>query len=273
MKNTAHIVLAGAVLVACSSAARAQGPGAAPCERLRSLTLNGARITAAESVAEGAFVPPGPPNAARFADLPAFCRVTALASRAGDTDVKIEVWLPAADKWTGEFQPAASGFAGGTIGYREMRTIAARGIATANTNRGHDGGGPWKPADMSAVPYHLMAEHAKAIVAAFYNRPPALDVHERMRRVRLTRCVDAHPARACRPGRGRRGGDHLPADASRRVADVDLPGDSRQRSQLHPAVEIPVAAPGGSRCLRRQGRREGRRHHRPAPVPVRIRPC
>ena len=84
MKNTAHIVLAGAVLVACSSAARAQGPGAAPCERLRSLTLNGARITAAESVAEGAFVPPGPPNAARFADLPAFCRVTALASRAGD---------------------------------------------------------------------------------------------------------------------------------------------------------------------------------------------
>ena len=84
--------------------------------------MNGARIIAAELVAEGAFVPPAPPNAARFADLPAFCRVTALASRAGDTDVKIEVWLPAAEKWTGEFQPAASGFAGGTIGYREMRT-------------------------------------------------------------------------------------------------------------------------------------------------------
>ena len=174
MKNTVHIVLAGAVLVACSMGARAQNPGAASCERLRSLALNGARVTAAEPVAEGAFVPPAPPNAARFADLPAFCRVTALASRPGDTDVKIEVWLPAAEKWTGEFQPAASGFAGGTIGYREMRTIAARGIATANTNRGHDGGGPWKAADMSAAPYHLMAEHARAIVAAFYNRPPAL---------------------------------------------------------------------------------------------------
>jgi hypothetical protein len=46
MKNTAHIVLAGAVLVACSTGARAQSPGAATCERLRSLALNGARITA-----------------------------------------------------------------------------------------------------------------------------------------------------------------------------------------------------------------------------------
>ena len=98
--------------------------------------------------------------------------MTALASRAGDTDVKIEVWLP--ERWTGEFQPAASGFAGGTIGYREMRTILARGIATANTNRGHDGGGPWKPADMSALPYHLMVEHAKAVVSAYYSGPPKL---------------------------------------------------------------------------------------------------
>ena len=166
----ALVVLGSAAAVS----AAAQDVNPASCERLQSLTLTGARITAAQPVAAGAFVPPAPQNAGRFEDVPAFCRVTALASRAGDTDVKIEVWLPAPDKWTGEFQPAASGFAGGTIGYREMRTIAARGIATANTNRGHDGGGPWKPADMSAAPYHLMVEHARAIVAAFYGGPPKL---------------------------------------------------------------------------------------------------
>ena len=51
MKSAVHIVLAGAVLVASSTGARAQNPGAAPCERLRSLALNGARIIAAEPVA------------------------------------------------------------------------------------------------------------------------------------------------------------------------------------------------------------------------------
>jgi feruloyl esterase len=147
-----------------------QEPGDASCARLLSLKLSNARILGADSIPAGGFTPP---NAARFEELPRFCRVTAMADRPGDTEVKIETWLPAPERWTGEFRPAASGFAGGTIGYRQMRTIMAGGAATANTNRGHDGGGPWKPADMSALPYHLMADTAKAIVAAYYGRPPA----------------------------------------------------------------------------------------------------
>ncbi len=174
MKQSLAMVLTAAVVAAATTWAGAQTAGASSCERLASLTVSGARVVSATPVPAGSFTPSAPPNAAAFAELPAFCRVTATAPRAGDTDVKIEVWLPAADRWSGEFQPAASGFAGGTIGYREMRTILARGAATANTNRGHDGGGPWKPADMSAVPYHLMAETAKAIVAAYYGGQPRL---------------------------------------------------------------------------------------------------
>jgi feruloyl esterase len=174
MKQPLAILLTAALMAGATTWLGAQSAGAAACERLSSLALPGARVVSATPVPAGGFTPPAPPNAAAFAELPAFCRVTATAPRPGDTDVKIEVWLPAADRWSGEFQPAASGFAGGTIGYREMRTILTRGAATANTNRGHDGGGPWKPADMSAVPYHLMAENAKAIVAAYYGGPPRL---------------------------------------------------------------------------------------------------
>jgi feruloyl esterase len=154
--------------------ALAQRSNATPCGRLTTLSLADTRITAADTVAAGAFTPPGPANAERFSELPEFCRVSAVVARPGDTSVKIEVWLPLAGRWTGDFQPAASGFAGGTIAYRQMRTLLQRGTATANTNRGHDGGGPWKVADMSHLPYHLMVDRAKAIVAAYYGGSPNL---------------------------------------------------------------------------------------------------
>ena len=160
----------------------AAGAAAAPaaCETLASLSLPNAAIASATTVAAGAFVPSqggrggrrggGPPRD-QFADLPSFCRVEGTVGRPGDTDVKFEVWMPT-QGWNGDFQPAASGFAGGTIGYTQMARIVRGGAATVNTNRGHDGGGPWKPADMAALPYHLAVDRAKAVVAAHYgNRP------------------------------------------------------------------------------------------------------
>ena len=84
--------------------------------------------------------------------------------------------LDAGQDWNGDFQPAASGFAGGTIGYGGMAQILKRGAATANTNRGHDGGGPWKLSDMNDVPYHLMVEQAKSILSAYYGSGPKFTV-------------------------------------------------------------------------------------------------
>ncbi|HVZ20957.1 MAG TPA: tannase/feruloyl esterase family alpha/beta hydrolase [Vicinamibacterales bacterium] len=155
---------------------------AASCESLKSLTLPETTITSAESVAAGAFTPPTPArgraNAAEaFAGLPAFCRVTAAVKRPGDTDVKIEIWMPA-QGWNGDFEPAASGFAGGRIGYgnREggMIEFLKRGAATGATNRGHDGGGSprWKSSDISSTAYHVMVDRGKKIVAAFYGAGP-----------------------------------------------------------------------------------------------------
>ncbi len=159
---------------------RAAAAAATPCESLSSLSLPNTTITSAKTVAAGAFAPNpgaqaggrrGGPPGSQFADLPAFCRVEGTVARPGDTDVKFEVWMPAAG-WNGDFQPASSGFAGGTIGYPQMARILKTGAATVNTNRGHDGGGPWKPADMAALPYHLSVASAKTIVAAHYGRGP-----------------------------------------------------------------------------------------------------
>ena len=82
------------------------------CESLSGLALTNARVTSATLVAPGAFVPPGGAgrgNAAQaFKLLPAFCRVAVTSNPVSDSDIKIEVWLPAAG-WTGQFQGTGNG--------------------------------------------------------------------------------------------------------------------------------------------------------------------
>src|ERR1700730_6566764 len=98
---------------------------AASCESLTSLSLPDTTITSAQPIAAGAFTPP---------NLPGFCRVQAAVKRSGETDVKIEVWLPA-QGWNGDFQPAASGFGGGTIRYGGLSRTHPSGAATGATTR------------------------------------------------------------------------------------------------------------------------------------------
>jgi Tannase and feruloyl esterase len=153
---------------------------AATCESLASLSLPNTTITSAQTVAAGAFTPPTPARGGAaapspFSNLPAFCRVQGAVKRTGDTDVKIEIWMPV-QGWNGDFQPAASGFGGGTIGYGGMSQILRTGAATAATNRGHDSGGSprWKSTDISSAPYHSMVEQGKKIVTAFYDGGPKI---------------------------------------------------------------------------------------------------
>lgn len=166
------------VAAVCALGLHAQRPVTPDaCSALLLLSLPGTAITGAGTVLAGAFTQEatGRGAAPSYRDLPAFCRVQGAIRRANDTDVKIEVWMPARD-WNGDFQPAASGFAGGNIGYGEMAGLLRLGRATANTNRGHDGGGPWKLSDMGHDPYHLMVDRAKAIVSAFYGSGPKITV-------------------------------------------------------------------------------------------------
>src|SRR6266487_1023079 len=81
----------------------------APCDSLRSLALTNTTVTLAQVVEAGAFTPPASavPAAAPvppvYKSLPAFCRVAATLKPSADSDIKIELWLPA-DGWNGKFQ-------------------------------------------------------------------------------------------------------------------------------------------------------------------------
>src|SRR5579862_7190460 len=104
------------------------------CETLASLTLSGASITSATSVAAGAFKPPpGPGQPAPTYALPAFCRVLGVAKPTSDSEIKFEVWLPATG-WNGKFEQVGNGGFAGTIPEGAMSEPLHRGYATAATD-------------------------------------------------------------------------------------------------------------------------------------------
>jgi feruloyl esterase len=154
-------------------AAPADSANAATCESLASLKLPAATITLAASV-DGAAWPvriaaaAGPP--------PAFCRVAATLKPSADSDIKMEVWMPAAG-WNGNIEVVGNGGWSGSIGYAAMATALKAGYATASTDTGHEGGSasfalghPEKLIDYAYRSEHETTVKTKAIVEAFYGK-------------------------------------------------------------------------------------------------------
>src|ERR1700681_1248504 len=154
---------------------------AASCDSLSSLALPDTTITLAQTVAPGGFTPPvAQVPDLRFKNLPAFCRVTATLKPTSDSDIKIEVWLPASG-WNGKFQAVGNGGWAGVISYSAMALSLEQGYATTSTDTGHVGatgsfalGHPEKLTDFGYRAVHEMTVQAKAIIAAFYGDPPRI---------------------------------------------------------------------------------------------------
>jgi len=176
-----RVVIGLALGIAFTSASRAAG---ATCESLASVALPQTSITSAQIVAPGAFTPPsagtrgGGRGANPFKDLPAFCRVAATLAPTSDSDIRIEVWLPASG-WNGKFQAVGNGGWAGIISYPAMAEAIKRGYATASTDTGHTGAGgsfalghPEKFIDFAYRSEHEMTVKAKALVSAFYGAAP-----------------------------------------------------------------------------------------------------
>jgi feruloyl esterase len=165
--KTRHALLF--ILLAVFAAAAVPAPAmAAPCESLSSLKLTNTTITAAESVAAAA-------GARGGAAVPAHCRVRATIRPTSDSEIKIEVWMPATG-WNGKFQGVGNGAWQGSIGTAALTTALQRGYATASTDTGHEGGSanfalvhPEKLIDFGHRAVHEMTEKGKAITAAFYD--------------------------------------------------------------------------------------------------------
>ncbi|HEY2932865.1 MAG TPA: tannase/feruloyl esterase family alpha/beta hydrolase, partial [Acidobacteriota bacterium] len=95
-----------------------------------------------------------------------------------DSDIKIEVWLPAAS-WNGKFQAVGNGGWAGAISYGALASSLQEGYATASTDTGHTGGNAAfaighreKVIDFAYRAVHEMAVKSKAIIGAFYDRAP-----------------------------------------------------------------------------------------------------
>jgi len=148
---------------------------ASSCASLSTLDLPNATITLAQPVAAGPFTAPGQ-DAARA--LPAFCRVAATLKPTADSDIRIEVWMPASG-WNGKYQAVGNGAFNGSIAYPAMMTALARGYATSSTDTGHTGntarfasGHREKAIDFGWRAVHEMTLASKAIIAAHYESAP-----------------------------------------------------------------------------------------------------
>ncbi|MEP6963062.1 MAG: tannase/feruloyl esterase family alpha/beta hydrolase [Acidobacteriota bacterium] len=150
------------------------------CDGIKSLKLPNTTITAAETVAAGAFTQPGPAKGKQnpaFTRLPAFCRVAATLTPSSDSSIQIEVWMPATG-WNTNLQSVGNGAWAGSIGYPAMATALGEGYATASTDTGHTGnvatfitGHPEKLTDFAYRAVHEMTVAAKALIEANYGRP------------------------------------------------------------------------------------------------------
>jgi feruloyl esterase len=151
------------------------------CESVKDLKVGNTEITAAETVAAGAFQQAGAAKGKQnpaFGRLPAFCRVAATLTPSSDSVIQIEVWMPVAS-WNANLQSVGNGAWAGTISYPAMATALTEGYATASTDTGHVGGNaanfipghPEKVIDFSYRAIHEMTVAAKRIIEANYGRP------------------------------------------------------------------------------------------------------
>ena len=102
-------------------------PPASDCKSLAGMQLPQTTIVSAELVAAGTFKTPGGDP---LPDLKAFCRVAGIAKPASDSDIKFEVWLPAAD-WNGRLWGAGNGGFAGDMPYDDLGARLAEGAHTA----------------------------------------------------------------------------------------------------------------------------------------------
>ncbi|HYL84803.1 MAG TPA: tannase/feruloyl esterase family alpha/beta hydrolase [Candidatus Angelobacter sp.] len=183
-KIMAAIVVMG-FLASVAWGQKAQGTAGA-CENLGQLALPKAKVVSAETVAAGAFTAPanmapwlaGDPSF--YKTLPEFCRVVAQAAPSADSDIKIEVWMPA-EGWNGNFRGQGNGGFAGEIDYHGMGLAVQQKYATAATNTGHSAGGtdaswalghPEKVADFGYRAIHEMTQIAKTVMNAYFKSQP-----------------------------------------------------------------------------------------------------
>jgi feruloyl esterase len=150
---------------------------AAPtCASLTNLFPTNTRVTSADEVRAGAYIPA---SEAVPLKVPAFCRVRMVARPANDSEIHVELWLPAASAWNGKFEGTGNGGFSGAMSYGTMAAALNRGYAAAGSDTGHEGGEitfgvghPEKINDWAYRAVHVMTDVSKLIIRDYYHRLP-----------------------------------------------------------------------------------------------------
>ena len=244
--------------IACAVAVLACLPArsafAASCDSLAKVALKDTAITKAE------VVPPALRGARRrrrrgpnpYQALGEFCRVAATLTPTSDSDIKIEVWLPA-ERLERQVPGGRQRRLGGVISYSDMAEALQSGYATASTDTGHVGGRgtfalghPEKLVDFAWRSEHEMTAKAKLLIAAFYGSGPKRLVLERL----FDRRTPGAQGRADVP-RGLRRDHRRRAGESHRDAALDRGCGAEGSGPLHSAGQVSGHPPGRARGVRR----------------------
>lgn len=169
---------AGLVIAGAGLAPRAADAAPIACGALSQVPVVNGTVTSAEPIQAGAFAPPGQANASAYATLPAFCRVTPRLTPTSDSDIRVEVWLPASG-WNRKLQAVGNGGWGGTMPYGPLAAAIRAGYAAVGTDTGHVGGNadfvaghPEKLIDFAYRTIHEMTVTAKTLVTAHNDARP-----------------------------------------------------------------------------------------------------
>ncbi|MCF0074984.1 tannase/feruloyl esterase family alpha/beta hydrolase [Dyadobacter sp. CY261] len=174
MTKIAALSLAAALsLLSVVAVAQSETKDTCPCAQLAKARIPQATITAAECIPAGTFTPSG--SAQPIADLPAFCRVTAVLQPSPDSHIRIELWLPETG-WNERFLGTGTGGGAGYINYASLATGLRKGFATANTDMGTSPGAneltghPEKWTDFGHRATHEMTVAGKALTKIYYQK-------------------------------------------------------------------------------------------------------
>ncbi len=179
-RRRARVALAGATAVGALALAAGTAT-ASDCGGLAGKTYGGATVMAATNVS--------PPSSLMGLDPPApvaihapFCRVEGMIKTSDRSHARFEVWLPERAAWNGKVQGVGNGGFAGSLILAPMDWALQAGYAVSATNTGHTGGTldaawalghPEEIVDFGWRAIHETAEASKAIVADYYQKPPA----------------------------------------------------------------------------------------------------
>lgn len=173
-------ILGAVAFAAAPLLAAASATAATPCESMgKGSRIGNATVILAQENPAGNYQGQ---DGFKIADVPAFCRIFAVATPHPSSRVLIEIWMPMADKWNGKLLGIGNGGAAGKISPASLAGGLRRGYAAVTTDLGSypagqpgigfnfGDGRPEAVRDWAFRATHEMTVLAKDVVLRYYGR-------------------------------------------------------------------------------------------------------